>query len=878
SFYFAEEALDQATVEGFGAVDVDGPAAGSIAANDYQLNFDTGLDDADFGEVTVAPISLAGPGETSFLVKGSIFGNPDGEGEAALYQQSNGADERLIWLGEGATEWRDYTFDVVIEPGDNDTVGAIFYHQDDQNFYQLTMDQQNDERVLVRVRDGVETELARETASYRHFAEQDLRIAVLGGEITITLDDELMFGGVVVDEDPLKGGSVGLLGQENDRVKFDNVSVNPIALAARALTEEKDGRWAADLDGDGTAPVSLTAEASLSAEGITLFEWLVDGEVVASGEMATLDLAPGETTVTLRVTDAAGAVSEDDITVSVASNAQILLSDDFADGDFNGWTIVDEGDLNGPSDWQVVDGALVQASDIQSDQQGTGSTAFSVEGDGPFILRDGTYALFDDPAAAGWRDYAFEATITPNDDDGIGLLFRYVDAENYYKLEADAQTGLIMLTRHLEGRETILARGYNEYTPGEAQSWRIEVEGGVIRSFIDGKAVFGTEVEDRTLPIGTVGLYGWGSEGLVFDDVLVTSGLPVITGTPEDDRLFGTEEAERILAGDGNDRVTGREGADEMDGGAGLRDVLIYRNSSEAVDVDLGRAEQSGGDAEGDITQGFEGIWGSDSGDLLMGDDQDNVLFGFAGDDTIDGKGGDDRISGGGGADSLDGGAGLGDTLVYRGSAAGVEIDLASGSATGGAATGDLIANFERVQGSEFGDILTGDAGNNVLQGFGGTDVISGGAGRDLISGGAGADDLDGGAGLADTVSYASSDAGVSVDLATGTASGGDAEGDSLQGFEQVIGSRSADEITGDAGNNRLTGLGGDDMFIASAGEDQILGGAGTFDTVVFAGAQAEFDISGAGASTLVTDLASGDTDTLTGIEVLVFSDGQLLL
>ena len=90
-------------------------------------------------------------------------------------------------------------------------------------------------------------------------------------------------------------------------------------------------------------------------------------------------------------------------------------------------------------------------------------------------------------------------TLTPNDDDGIGVLFRYTDADNYYKLEADATTGLTMLTRHFEGRETILARGYGEYTPGEAQDWRIEVEGGLIETFIDGKAVFGTEVQDFSL-------------------------------------------------------------------------------------------------------------------------------------------------------------------------------------------------------------------------------------------------------------------------------------------------------------------------------------------------------------------------------------------
>jgi len=547
SVAFTTDVLSDADIAALGGVDVDGPLAGSANPDAFQFNFDGGLDGLDFGSATIAPVSLAGGADTSYLVKGSLFGNPNGEGEAALYQQSNGGDELLLWGDAAALSWSDYTFDVVIEPADNDTVGAVFYYQDAANHYKLTMNQQNDVRTLVKVQDGVETVLATGPGSYRHFAKQDLRIAVVGDQITITLDDEALFGGPITDAAPLTGGTVGVFAQFMDRVEFDNISVNPVVLAARALTAAPAGRWAVDTDGDGSELVEFTAHASLSAAGIDTYEWLVDGAVMATGAAAGLNLAPGETTVTLRVTDANGMTSEDRITVEIADNRAILAADDFEDGDLAGWTIVDEGDQEGPSDWQVVGGELVQASNIQSDQQGFGSNAFSVAGDGPLILRDGTYALWDDPAALGWTDYAFQATITPNDDDGIGLLFRYTDADNYYKLEADAQTGLVMLSRHLEGRETILARGYDGYTPGVAQDWRIEVEGGAIRTYIDGKAVFGTPIEDRTLTEGTVGLYGWGSEGLTFDDVTVTD-LGFVPPPPPvlDVALIDTDTGARI--------------------------------------------------------------------------------------------------------------------------------------------------------------------------------------------------------------------------------------------------------------------------------------------------------------------------------------------
>ncbi|MBN2629644.1 MAG: hypothetical protein JXR75_03770 [Rhodobacteraceae bacterium] len=586
--HFTTEVLDAAAIAALGGVDSDGPVAATSDLAAFQLSFDGALDAVDYGAVSVEAISPAPVGGTSFFLKGSIFGNPNGVGEAALYQQSNGANEVILW--QDGDDWSNYVFDSVIEPADNDTIGALFYYKDAQNHYRLTMDQQNDVRTLVKVQNGVETVLASETGSYRHFAMQDLRIAVMEGRITITLDDEALFDGPVTDAAPLAGGTVGFIARSMDRVMIDNVSVNPVTLAARALTAEPEGRWAADLDNSGHVAFEFTAEASLSAAGIVSHEWLVGGDVVATGQNATLMLGRGDTTVTLRVTDAEGRVAEDRMTVSAASYNMILAQDDFADGDLAGWAIVDEGTLNGPSDWVVQNGALIQRSDIASTQQGTGSASYSVAGDGPYVLRDGTYALRDDPGARDWTDYAFEATLTPNDDDGIGLLFRYADADNYYKLEADAQTGVVMLTRHLDGRETILARAWGEYTPGVSQQWRVEVEGGEIRTWIDGKEVFGTPVEDRTLASGTVGLYAWGSENLAFDDVVVTLLEPpinIVTGTAANEFLQGTDDIDLIISGGGTvDRIQAGAGVDHFDFSAIRADS--GRNIIRVSDIEVG--------------------------------------------------------------------------------------------------------------------------------------------------------------------------------------------------------------------------------------------------------------------------------------------------
>lgn len=91
--------------------------------------------------------------------------------------------------------------------------------------------------------------------------------------------------------------------------------------------------------------------------------------------------------------------------------------------------------------------------------------------------------------------------------------------------------------------------------------------------------------------------------------------------------------------------------------------------------------------------------------------------------------------------DDYDGGAGN-DTVSYDGSDAAVNVDLAAGSGTGGAAQNDTLSDIEAVIGSDFDDTLRGDSGANTLDG---------GAGDDRIVGGGGSDTLDGGQGKAAT-------------------------------------------------------------------------------------------------------------------------------
>ena len=247
-----------------------------------------------------------------------------------------------------------------------------------------------------------------------------------------------------------------------------------------------------------------------------------------------------------------------------------------------------------------------------------------------------------------------------------------------------------------------------------------------------------------------------------------------INGTDNNDTLTGTEDADtidglggndsleggagddRLNGGPGRDLLTGGPGADTLDGGDGDEDFALYNESSAAVTIDLGGAQDgdgyitgSGGDAEGDRLKNIEHLVGTVYGDRLTGDSSNNFLISGPGDDWLAGGPGADFLVGGAGADVLDGGPGS-DYASYENSAAAVLVRLHNASAVKfGEAEGDTLTGIEHLRGSEYNDTLAGDGEDNILEGRGGDDVLYGGpaGGDDTMSGGSGDDRIFGGKG-----------------------------------------------------------------------------------------------------------------------------------
>jgi Ca2+-binding RTX toxin-like protein len=303
-------------------------------------------------------------------------------------------------------------------------------------------------------------------------------------------------------------------------------------------------------------------------------------------------------------------------------------------------------------------------------------------------------------------------------------------------------------------------------------------------------------------------------------------------------------EQYQIVLGSGDDSVTLGAGLDLVFGGAG-NDTISGGAGNDDLRGEAGNDTLSGGD-------------GNDSLDGGLGNDS---LNGGAGNDSLSSADGDDVLIGGAGNDVLNGGAGI-DRADYSAATGTVTVNLSTGTASGTQIGTDSLAAIEQVIGGAGNDSLTGGGGNELLDGRAGADTISGGGGDDTLIGGAGVDTLDGGAGV-DTADYSASAAAVSVNLASGKGSGGDANGDILSNIENIIGSANADNLVGSSAANRLVGGAGTDTLNGGGGADTLLGGGGT-DIFVF---KAIGDI-GTGASTdAIGDFEAGGNSAATRID-----------
>ncbi len=244
------------------------------------------------------------------------------------------------------------------------------------------------------------------------------------------------------------------------------------------------------LDGDVTASLSWSSD--------------LDGVIGSGGSFATSTLSVGTHAITALVTDSGGLPGSDVISLTIAA---VLFSDDFG-GTLANWTVVDEGTDSAPSNWFISGGELRQNSNISDRVLGRDD-----------LPKEGTFA---EAGNSGWTDYTFSAALRSTDNDAIGVMFRYQDPDNYYRFSMDSERGYRRLVKNEGGVFTLLYDDTVPYVLGQWYQLNVIASGEDLEVSLDGERL--TVVTDTSHPAGRIALYGWGNNGMWFDNVTVVEG------------------------------------------------------------------------------------------------------------------------------------------------------------------------------------------------------------------------------------------------------------------------------------------------------------------------------------------------------------------
>jgi Ca2+-binding RTX toxin-like protein len=571
--------------------------------------------------------------------------------------------------------------------------------------------------------------------------------------------------------------------------------------------------------------------------------------------------------ITVEAKNSVGGTTDTTFTIDVTDVAPALVSSSsvgpVAEGDTAAHSLVAPGSDTSGVSYQIIanaDGALF-------DIDANGNLTFKnppdfehpLDSDGDNVYRVNVLAFDNGHFVTqsydiGVTDVAMSAlTEVGGDHDGtvledstagtaVGVQVTATDGSGtpVYSIVSDSSNGGFQIDAN--GKVTVADGSKLDFETSDTETIVVRAQSGL------------TDIEDKTITIDIGDRQGSNINGGNGGDTIDGQNGP---NGPQDASNLATAEGDTIHGNGGNDTIDGLAGDDTITGDAG----------NDTLDGSAGDDDLTGG-AGKDIVRGGDD---DDTIHVKGTDDVSDVIDGGNGTDTIavDGSGNVTLVAVNDGA-ALVTDIGVHNVESWTGNGAGL---LGTSAANVFDFSGIAATGLSFIDGGSGNDTITaGNGADYDLRGGVGNDTLTGGNGDDTITGGKGADTLDGGTGV-NTVSYAGSVA-VTVNLATMSAMGGDATGDTLVNFQNVIGSSKNDTLTGDANANELTGGAGVDTISGGAGDDIIhVSGTGDASDSINGGADDDtLQVDGAGNVTL-----AGFNGAAWDIETFVGNDAALL-
>lgn len=421
-----------------------------------------------------------------------------------------------IYYGEG-TLWTDYQINLDMTSRDDDGVGIMFRYHDENNYYRFEWNNQTGVRRIVKAEQGVFTVLAQDNVLYTVGQTYDIEIQALWTDLKVRVNgDEIL----TASDATFADGSVGLYSWGNVNGNFRGLTVTNLEdVNQLPYVTASSASPAVINDYNESSVLTVTANDRESANLSFTWELHADNpnagilsNATQNGNTASVDFTPSDVTghewvkVNVHISDGDSGVTIHTYSILVTDYQAAILADEPFDNNFANWATVDQGNLNRPSNWEIrTSGSrtyLEQNSDIYSND----------------AAQLGTFAAYNN--GSSWKDVGIDMEMNSTDDDGIGVMFRVVDQDNYYRLNWNNQTGARRLEKIVDGVVTVLAEESALFNLNHWYQVSIQAIGNNLTVFLDGELVF--NVSDSTHGTGTVALYSWNNDRAKFDNVKVT--------------------------------------------------------------------------------------------------------------------------------------------------------------------------------------------------------------------------------------------------------------------------------------------------------------------------------------------------------------------
>ena len=563
----------------FAGLPVPGGAGAVLFADDFSAD-DLGLPFVEpFGDSALARYTIIDDGDTfgpsrwtatateitqtSDILGGSVLGNVASRGTMAL---------------TGRSEWTDVRMDARLRSDGNDAIGLVFRFQDREHYYRFSIDAQRTYRRLTRNVGGVFTVLWEDNGSYTVGVPFRLVILAFGDRLIGYVNDARLFD---IRDASIGAGRVGFYTWGNNGAVFQSLRVDRlpqrVVLAEPAWSDLSDvtvvtetgavegpAAWAMvggvlrqtsnvhvvdatphrpgtyALTGDATwsdVEVSVQLRSTTGGSLGVMFRY-VDADnyyrfTIDPFERRLIRKSTG--VVTTLWSDAVGpalnqthavVVSGVGTELKVVLDGTLLVTVIDAELDAGrvalycwsnpgaefrsllvldrtrraaGWTTEDRGTTGTPSFWKAAHRTLSQGS--------------PVGGVAPY---DGTIAFA--PADVP-PDFVATVRLRSDTDHAIGLVFRYRDHRNHYRLTLDNAAHRRRLVKVVGGNVTVLWERNDGFIVGDPLTLTIVAAGSRLTGHVDGGPLF--NVTDGELPAGRFGLFASANDGSRFERVRI---------------------------------------------------------------------------------------------------------------------------------------------------------------------------------------------------------------------------------------------------------------------------------------------------------------------------------------------------------------------